>query len=242
MRALTAPELLCAWEEGRARPLADRALLLLSYACPDEPRESLLAMPIGRRDAQLLRLRERTFGPVFTSVAACPACGERLELSFSTGDVLAEEAGTSVTELALAESGWEVTFRLPNSSDLEGLGENAARARRQLLQRCLLSARRKGRARPVGRLPVRVLDAVARRMGEVDSQADVHTRLSCPACTHAWEAAFDIVSFFWAEIEAWASRILRDVHVLASAYGWREADILALSATRRQRYLEMVLR
>jgi hypothetical protein len=64
--------------------------------------------------------------------------------------------------------------------------------------------------------------------------------MSCPACQHEWLAMFDILSFFWTEIEAWAYRTLRQVHTLASAYGWREADVLAISAWRRQRYLEMV--
>lgn len=241
MRALTAPELLRAWEEGRARPLTDRALLLLSFACPDDTRESLRALPIGRRDARLLRLREWTFGPLFTSLARCPACGERLELSFSVDDVDAAAEPAAEAELAVTEDGWEVTFRLPNSGDLEALGDGAD-ARDRLLGRCLLDARKDGRRRPVGRLPARMLDRVVRRMAEADPQADVHTRLGCPACAHDWDATFDIVSFFWAEIEAWAHRTLRDVHVLASAYGWREGDILALSPARRQLYLEMVLR
>lgn len=243
MRALTAPELLRAWEEGRARPLPDRALLLLSFACPDETRESLLALPVGRRDGRLLRLREWTFGPLFTSLARCPACGERLELSFSVDDVdAAAEPVPAGAELAVAEDGWEVTFRLPTGGDLEALGAGGGDARERLLERCLLGARKNGRSRPVDRLPARMLDSVVRRMAEADPQADVHTRLGCPACAHAWDATFDIVSFFWAEIEAWAYRTLRDVHVLAGAYGWREADILALSPARRQLYLEMVLR
>ena len=47
------------------------------------------------------------------------------------------------------------------------------------------------------------------------------------------------MSFLWTEIEAWAWRMLSDVHTLARAYGWGERDILALSPTRRQFYLEM---
>jgi hypothetical protein len=34
--------------------------------------------------------------------------------------------------------------------------------------------------------------------------------------------------------------MLRDVHALATAYGWREADIVAMSPWRRQVYLDMV--
>jgi hypothetical protein len=48
------------------------------------------------------------------------------------------------------------------------------------------------------------------------------------------------VSFFWNEINTWAYRMLRDVHALATAYGWREADIVAMSPWRRQVYLDMV--
>jgi hypothetical protein len=33
---------------------------------------------------------------------------------------------------------------------------------------------------------------------------------------------------------------MREVHRLARVYGWREADILSMSASRRQFYLEMV--
>jgi hypothetical protein len=33
---------------------------------------------------------------------------------------------------------------------------------------------------------------------------------------------------------------LREVHTLAWAYGWREADILAMSPARRQFYIELV--
>jgi hypothetical protein len=34
--------------------------------------------------------------------------------------------------------------------------------------------------------------------------------------------------------------MLVEVHKLASAYGWREADILAMSATRRSMYLNII--
>ncbi len=43
----------------------------------------------------------------------------------------------------------------------------------------------------------------------------------------------------WSEVESWAWRTLFDVHVLASAYGWSEAAVLALGP-RRDLYLELV--
>ena len=38
--------------------------------------------------------------------------------------------------------------------------------------------------------------------------------MACPACGHGWQARFDVVSFLWSEIDAWAGRMLRDVHTL----------------------------
>ena len=41
-------------------------------------------------------------------------------------------------------------------------------------------------------------------------------------------------------MEGRAKRLLMDVHLLARAYGWSEAEVLALSPARRRFYLEMV--
>ena len=77
-------------------------------------------------------------------------------------------------------------------------------------------------------------------MGEADPQADIRLALTCSECSLEWEATFDIVTFLWTEVDGWARRTLFEVHLLASAYGWRESDILALSAPRRRFYLEAV--
>ena len=66
--------------------------------------------------------------------------------------------------------------------------------------------------------------------------------LNCPTCGNQWQLFFDIAAFLWLKIEMQARRLLREVHTLARAYGWREADILALSPWRRQAYLEMINR
>lgn len=244
MRPLTALELLRVWEEGQDRPWAERALLLLAMASPDETPDTLALLPVGRRDERLLTLREWMFGPALTGVARCPSCAERLELSFSIADLRAGAELPPAEELSVQADGYEVRFRLPNTGDLAASSDarDGAAARQQLLLRCLLGARRNGGACSVKKLPARVLDAVVRRMGELDPQADVHTSLRCPACGHEWAATFDIVSFFWSEIESWSYRMLAEVHALASAYAWREADILALSPWRRQFYLGMVQR
>jgi hypothetical protein len=241
MRALSSSELLTVWELGWAQTPVQQALTLLGGACPDLSAEALGRLSVGRRDALLLALRERLFGPRLVGLAVCKNCGERVELTFGTGEIRTAPAEEPAETLSLDADGYRVEFRLPNSHDLVAVTDSANEpsARQLLLGRCLLAASRDGSATRSEQLPEGVVEAVVKRMAEADPQADVSLALACPHCQYQWQATFDIVSFLWSEINAWAQRLLREVHVLACAYGWREADILALSPSRRQLYLEL---
>jgi hypothetical protein len=248
MRSLSATELLNVWERGLTQSPVQRALSLLAAGC-NAPADTLTQLSIGQRDACLLTLREWAFGPQIVGVASCPGCGECLEMTFDVSEIRAAPglpdsngAGAGGETFALSAADYIVHFRLPNSRDLSATVDQAdvAARGRQVFERCVLSAQRDGADVAVAELPGDVIAAVIVRMEEADPQADVRIPLTCPVCAHCWQATFDILSFFWQEIDGWARRILRDVHTLASAYGWREADILALSPHRRQLYLEMV--
>ena len=242
MRTLSAPELLDVWERGNVQSSVHRALLLLSAACPEASADSLTKLSICERDARLLTLREWTFGSQLIGIATCPDCRERLELTFNVDDIqVAPESGPT-GELTIDVAGYDVRFRLPNSLDIDAIADHkdVDVAREELLESCLLSVYHNGEEIPSDHLPASLVEAIVDRMAEADHQADVELALSCPSCRHQWHATFDIVSFFWSEINAWAYRILREVHTLARAYGWREADILAMSPWRRQFYLKMV--
>ena len=85
-----------------------------------------------------------------------------------------------------------------------------------------------------------MIEALTTQMAEADPQAEIVLNFICPECNQAWQALFDIVAFLWAKISRQAQRHLQDVHTLARAYGWAEADILSLSPVRRQFYLNTV--
>jgi len=241
MRPLSAAELLEAFEQGQALPPAHRALALLAAACPETGPEVLARLSIGRRDALLMTLREWTFGPQLELQAACPGCATRLEAGVRLEELRLPEVECPEA-LSLAEGEYRVRFRLPDSLDLVAIAGcgSAAAGRELLLERCVLSAERAREPVATGGLPEEVRAAVARAMGDADPQADTRLALSCPSCGQPWEAIFDVAWFFWSELQAWAWRTLRQVHTLASAYGWSEAEILALSPWRRQCYLDMV--
>jgi hypothetical protein len=242
--ALTAADLLNVWERGRSQTPVDRALSLLALTGVEGPIETLAQWSIGRRDAELLKLREQIFGPRMTGQADCPACGGQMELNFGTADFCAELPSEPDEVFTLQTNGHELCFRLPNSLDVAGISSAPAtpgsdRAQ-YLLERCLVSARQEGKEIMPDRVPVEVARAVSEKMSEADQPGDVQLALSCPHCGHRWHAPFDIVSFLWSEIHAWAVRLLRDVHALALAYSWRESDILAMNPWRRQAYLELI--
>ncbi len=238
MRRLSAPDILKVWEEGQGEHHLDRALTFLLAAFPDTTRDKLAELSIGQRDAYLLRLREMTFGNKLRCFAQCPGCKERLEFEMKTTDIraLPDEKNQ---EFEIDD--FNVKYRMPNSLDLAAIAgcNDAETARSMLGQRCV-QAMRDGVEVDFGELPALAKEKLAAHMAEQEPTSDVVLSLNCPACGHQWQTVFDIVSFFWAELNVEARRLLYDVHVLALAYGWRESDILSMSDTRRQFYLGMV--
>jgi hypothetical protein len=216
--------------------------MLLGAACADSNADELEHLSVGQRDERLLQLREWAFGERVQIVADCPACGDKLELEFNVADLRSTARPESRDPLFLAAAPYEVRFRLPTVADLASLPRDAADSgnRSLLLERCVLNARADGQLVPAGQLPEAIVSELGKQMAAADPLAEVQLALTCPACAHQWRATFDIASFFWTEINAWALRILHEVHALASAYGWTEADILKLSPRRRQAYLELI--
>lgn len=242
MRSLTASELLNLWEQGQSQSPVHRGLMLLSAACDESPPDDLAMLSIGQRNAKLLQLHQRIFGSKLFSVAKCPSCSEALDLSLNVADLQCASPAGSSEDHSIRHEGFEVRFRLPNSLDLAAIAESTElqTAVRHLLTRCMLSAHQEGKDCPIEQLSPATVKAVADAMARTDPMGDIQIALSCPACGHAFQVAFDVVSFFWSEINAWSQFMLYQVHCLASAYGWSEAEILEMSSWRRQYYLNLI--
>lgn len=219
MAAFTESDLLAVWEAGLDQPSVLRALSLATAGGADPA--TVADLTVGQREAVVLALRESCFGHRLPCAVTCPECAEQLELELTIDDVRAEAA--SGTGIAVGE----LQVRPVTSRDLLEVDAERPDARRLLLSRCV-----------DGALPEELFDPVATVLSTLDPQADVLIPLDCATCGHEWSAPFDIADYLWVEIEAYARRLLLDVHVLASAYGWTEADVLAVSPARRRFYLE----
>jgi hypothetical protein len=244
MHTLAEQDLVQIWEVGLRQHLLDRALTVLMAAFPGTSRDTLALLSIGQRDACLLAVRQQLFGPLLLGLTACPACSEQIEFSLNVAEMpIPSNISPAHSLQAMAIAHGTIQFRLPDSRDLAAIVgcRNTIAARSILARRCVVQYVQDGVVVPVENLPEMLISTLAAEIEQRDPLAEISINLQCSACEHRWQMPFDIVSFFWTEISALVKRVLRDIHTLARAYGWREADILAMGPVRRQLYLEMVM-
>lgn len=240
MRGLTASEILWVWEWGRDRHAIDRALLALQAV--DDSGEDLAGLSIGQRDFRLLGLHAATFGKAIEAVAECPSCQTALEFSVWIPDLMLPEGAESGNDpVEISHDGIHLALRAPDSRDLLEIADSPdiSSARMLLLRRCIATARRGDAELSFTEIPASALEKASAAVAVRNAQADINLDLTCEACGRAGAIAFDIAAFFWGEIATRAKRLLMEVHALASAYGWSEAEILALNPARRRMYLEI---
>jgi hypothetical protein len=194
---------------------------------------------VGDRDYLILALRRITLGDRFHGVLPCPACEARMDVTFSAEDVPVEARPQTATSYPLELGSGEgpprlIRFRLPTGGDQElVLGLDGGAAVEALLRRCLLDD---GGAA----LGDTEREAVMEAMDRLAPQVHLELDLTCPECGHAFLAPFDVTTFFLHEMAINAAQLLRETHVLALAYHWREADILGLARDRRRAYLDLL--
>ncbi|QIO61599.1 phage baseplate protein [Rhizobium leguminosarum] len=238
---VTPNSLLEMWEHASRLTPTVRPLALLAFAMPAAHPDTLAELPLGVRDAHLLRLRQALFGDHIDCLTDCPACRGQLEFTVSAGDLLWQADETGTGEYWLDCPNQRVRFRPPNSADLLALSHFEAESdafQFQMLARCVIDI--EGPDDELTALPRDVLELLAKDMERRDPLAAIWLDLSCLQCGHAWQSLFDIASLLWADVDRWARMHLHEVHLFARAYGWTERDVLQLSSARRAYYLGMI--
>lgn len=234
---IAADALLDLWERGCSRPTFLAALEVLSAVSGAEAGE-IARLPIGERDAALMRLHRQLRGGAIEGWTDCPACGEKIETSFDVGDILDAAPPRQESPIRCQAGDLHAEARVPTTEDLVAVESLApAIMREALLRRCLVRVWRAEHEIDAAEATPGLLDAAEEAIARADPHGDIRLRITCPACGAESEVAFDIASFVWTETQSLVSRIASDVHLLASAYGWGEADILAMSHARRQLYI-----
>jgi len=233
MQPLGPSEILNLLDRGTGMSAARRGVAILAAATPELTWEDVAAVPLGARDRALLAQRAWIAGPDLSALESCPACKADVEVSFRAeeiglgGSPTLEPARTTTVELG----GRSLRLRPVTTADM--IAAESARtpehAREILLSRVVDGAET---------LDPEVIDSIEEALEELDPAAHVELRLACPECGEETVRAFDASSFVWTELADQARRLLREVAELARIYHWSEADILAMTPTRRHFYLE----
>jgi hypothetical protein len=173
-----------------------------------------------------------SFGDALRGLLPCKACGTRMEFEVSIGAILG--AMTQPCDAEWSAGGWSFRMRPVTTLDLAGVA-TAPDPRHRLLELCTTVYAEDAAAT----LAACEAEAV-QHFNRLNRDAETRFSLSCPACGKSLDVELDIGRFLWTEVRHAALALLRDVHELASAYGWGEHEILAMNSVRRAMYLEMV--
>jgi hypothetical protein len=243
MEKLSARQIVDIWEAAEAQHPIDRALTVLSLVFPHATRSQLAHLSLGERDALLAAVRRHTFGDRLEARLTCTACREVLEFSIDASLLLPskDDSSEGLQSLEFEEGGYRVAFRLPTSMDLVHAAHtrDVESGRRRLAECCVLRLSTGERQCDVRELPDELVAVLSTRIEAADPRLRTGIQSRCPACGDESETRLDVAEFLFSELRAEARRLLREVHALASAYGWSERDILSIGPRRRETYLQL---
>ncbi|TDV48777.1 hypothetical protein [Actinophytocola oryzae] len=213
---MLATDLLAAWEEGGGQDALDRAVTMLA-ALGGVPADEAARIDVARRDAVLTSaLRALSGRSLLVGELTCDGCGDPLDIPVDLA---------ALPDPPPAVDG--VPFALPTSEDLRLVrGMSPEEARSFLLAR-------------YARVPGAGDERWAEAMEVAAPASAVTIAATCPECGTVTRADLDVSVLLWAEFERHAVELLAQVHLLASAYGWTEDEVLALGPRRRATYLRM---
>jgi hypothetical protein len=237
----------------------ERATVLLSRCvtrvggCDAPGAEIIDSLSLGDREALLLHLRRLTFGEKIACLLECPSCEQKMELELGVSDLILpagpEPQARQEETFTVDGQALQVVFRLPRATDfaaaLNASGGDHAAAVRALISACVEKVQQHSAAGEAFTLPPQdwpegLAIQLSARMEELDPQAEIMLRLVCPSCEHNFSAGFDTTNYLVQELLQWQQQLYAEVHRLALAYHWSEAEILNMPARKRRKYLDLL--
>jgi hypothetical protein len=192
------------------------------------------ALPVGDLDLLVVDLRRELRSDRFIAEGTCSHCRTPVDITFSLSAYVEHRRPRRPRGVEPAEPGWwrlrgqDVSFRVPAAADVLAAA-GTAHPRRVLIERCV-----RGRPGP------RQVTAAERAMARLAPTLRSQVRGSCPECEREVLLDVDARELCLAELRFLAGSVHDEVHLIASAYGWSERDILDLPSERRRRYAGLI--
>jgi hypothetical protein len=207
-------------------------------------------LAISDRDRLLAAIYRSCFDDHVESDVTCAECGQTSEVRFSLAALVAsvmsggdEGRGETVAgpDSSCAYSLPDgVRFRLPTSDDQRAIvGLPVEQRRVALLRRCILHDGG-GEHRTASDFSSEVLDRVEAAMAKVGPTLDLDLPTTCHECGAVHDVRFDIQHFMQAAFAHEARFLVREIHYLASTYGWSLREILDLTRDDRRAFVRLV--
>jgi len=228
MAAPSATDLIAAWDPASRAP-PHRRLSTLLASC--EGADAVAADTLGMRNQRLLRLHRDLVGGALEARVTCAHCATESEFELPAEAILAAPPPAPDARVRVRYGGRTVTVRLPRIADIETL--SAPDLRRAIIERC-----RTGTGGPV---PADLAKKLGRKFEALDPAANIVVNIACSGCTRPIAASVDLARFVARDLDRVLDSLLRDLDVIASAYGWSEQAILAMPPQRRRRYVAMIV-
>lgn len=229
------------WERIANQHLLESALTILNSLIPEIPKKDFAEMSIGRRNYFLTQIRNKLIGRDLICFTVCPYCDSKLEFSISPEEILSPSKAEDTPFVFIIDD-YIIRYRLPNSVNLAIASrcKDFYSAKDEILNQCLIELTKDDQKISPSELPEEIKLKLSCDMSIKEPATESVIDLVCKDCNYSWTQIMDIASFLITEINFYAKNILRDVHQLASAYGWSESEIIGMSPQKRNWYLNAI--
>lgn len=214
--------------------------------CIDRFIDSAVTFDIAQTGAAELSTGDRQFimaelarhfaaGPFWKTVI-CTGCEGPYDIAIDLDRLPVTPAGDGYPRTTATISSGEIEVRVPTGADQAAVAsiEDEMEAVATLAQLCIVTPDRALAADPETRAAD--LAAIDDALQAVAPQVATSVSSRCPDCGTANDTAFDTTALFAASV----TNPFPEVHAIAMAYHWSEAEILALSRDRRRTYLALI--
>lgn len=226
MAVLSPAYLIESWSLDRRVPDHRRLAALLEGAAGPEVRDESL----GVRNRRLLELHRDLVGGEIEARVTCAHCQTQNEFEVPSEAILAAPCPGPDGRVRLREGGRRFDFRLPRLSDLESVAQLGEAIPAALFKLCCLN----------GEPPAELAERLGRKFEALDPAANIVVAITCAGCERPIAATVDLAIFVARGLDRLVDGLMRDVDVIAAAYGWTEETIFALPPARRARYVAMI--
>jgi hypothetical protein len=204
--------------------------------------DKVWAMTMSRRLQLILRIFINTRTPNLNVTVRCPACNEMLDLKLNLASLQSNDDPVSVC--CHPEFDVDLTLRLPTGIDQRGwladghkqdASEWCVKAVTSLVE--LLDG---GKPPSDWRAPDAWLPAIAETLEAADPHTTATLNTTCCNCQNAFSVLFDVERHIIENLASLQPGLIDEIHRLASAYHWTEAEIFDVPRSRRRRYLRRI--